>query len=169
MVQASIGVSDLDAIVLDFDGVLTDNFVYVSQQGIESVRCSRADGLAFDVLRKVGLRSFILSTEKNAVVAARGAKLSVPTVQGISDKRAALEHLAASEKMSLTRVLYVGNDINDLHAMRICGYSACPCDSHAAIKAIAQTVLESRGGAGVVRELVESVLKIDAIRILYGE
>ena len=71
-------IDDIDAIILDFDGVLTDNSVYVDQNGIEQVKCSRSDGLAFDVLRKLKKPIHILSTEKNPVVLARASKLKVP-------------------------------------------------------------------------------------------
>ncbi|MDJ0841441.1 MAG: HAD hydrolase family protein [Acidobacteriota bacterium] len=162
-------VTDLDAVVFDFDGVLTDNRVYVDQDGRESVACNRADGLAFDLFRRLSLPVFILSTETNKVVSARGNKLRVPVFQGVSDKAAALADLCVQENLDSARILFIGNDLNDLTAMRACGYSACPADSHPRILAVARFVLTRKGGEGVAREIVEDLLGIDPLPVLYGE
>jgi 3-deoxy-D-manno-octulosonate 8-phosphate phosphatase (KDO 8-P phosphatase) len=151
------------AIVFDFDGVLTDDRVWVDQDGREMVCCSRRDGLGFDILRQSGLKLFILSTETNPVVAKRAAKLKVAAIQGCADKARALADLAAKEGIDLSRTLYVGNDLNDLEAIRLCGYSACPADAHPAIKDVATWVLETSGGQGVTREIIESVLAQSAV------
>jgi len=152
---------NLHAIVFDFDGVLTDNFVYVNQEGEETVRCSRSDGLGFDALRRTKVKLFILSTETNKVVTARSKKIKIPVFQGISNKEQSLKELAERENIDLKFVLYVGNDMNDYKAMMSCGYSACPSDSHPNILKIARFVLNTRGGCGVVRELVEETLKLN--------
>jgi 3-deoxy-D-manno-octulosonate 8-phosphate phosphatase (KDO 8-P phosphatase) len=158
---------NIDAFVFDFDGVLTNNFVYMDQNGIESVSCSRADGLAFDLLRRINKPSFILSTEKNRVVEARAKKLKIPVIQGVSDKVEAIKKLVDQNHYNLKKILYVGNDLNDYAVMQLCGYSACPADSHPKIKNISDIVLNSTGGNGVVRELLEEVLNIDFIKTLY--
>ncbi len=155
--------SSIDTIVFDFDGVLTDNKVFVDQDGRETVCCSRADGLAFDMLRTITLKLFILSTETNSVVARRAEKLKVPVIQGSGDKKKTLEDLCGKEGIPLGRVLFVGNDVNDYTAMQISGFSACPSDSHPRILEIADFKLKTRGGDGVVRELTEQVLGIDLI------
>ena len=74
---------------------------------------------------------------------------------------------STENRYKLNRVLYVGNDLNDYEAMKLCGYSVCPSDSHNKIKKIADIVLKTQGGKGVVRELLEDVLEIDFIKILY--
>ena len=158
---------DIDALVFDFDGVLTNNFVYLNQEGVESVACSRADGLAFDVLRKLNKPTFILSTEKNSVVEIRAKKLKIPVIQGVSDKVEAIKDLVDEYNYNLKNILYIGNDLNDYLVMKLCGYSACPADSHPKIKHISDVCLNANGGNGVARELLEEVLKIDFIKILY--
>ena len=159
---------DIDALVFDFDGVLTNNFVYLNQEGVESVACSRADGLAFDVLRKLNKPTFILSTEKNSVVTMRANKLKIPAIQGVSDKVEAIKELADKKKYNLKSILYVGNDLNDYLVMQVCGYTACPIDSHPRIKEISKYILNTKGGNGMVRELLEQVLNLDFIEILYS-
>ena len=158
---------DVDVFVFDFDGVLTNNMVYLDQNGKESVSCSRGDGLAFDVLRKLNKPAYILSTEENTVVSARAKKLKITAVQGVKDKVSGMQKIVKKENCSLERVLYVGNDLNDYHVMQLCGYSVCPFDSHPKIKDVATYVLHTRGGEGVLRELLEEVLQLDFIKILY--
>ena len=162
-----MNINNIDAFVFDFDGVLTNNLVYLNQEGVESVVCSRADGLAFDVLRKLKKPTFILSTEKNSVVTMRAKKLKIQALQGIKNKADALSSLSESKGYDLGRILYVGNDLNDFNVMKICGYSVCPIDSHIKIKELSNIVLNTRGGEGVVRELLEDVLDLDFIKILY--
>ncbi len=145
-------------IVFDFDGVLTNNKVILNQNGIESVVCDRSDGLGFEMLRHAGIPALILSKEKNRVVSARGKKLKVPVIQGIDDKPKALRAYCIKEKISLKEVLYVGNDLNDVAAMKIVGASACPFDSHPQVKKISTIKLKRKGGEGAARELIEIYL-----------
>ena len=160
---------DIDVFIFDFDGVLTNNYVYLDQNGIESVACSRADGLAFDVLRRLNKPSFILSTEKNRVVEARAQKLQISVLQGAENKVLGIKEIIKKENCKLENVLYVGNDLNDYLVMSICGFTACPADSHEKIKQISNIVLKTNGGHGVVRELLEDILDLDFIEILYKE
>ena len=167
MKNQPISLDEIDVFIFDFDGVLTDNLVHLDQDGKEWVSCSRADGLAFDVLRKLEKPSYILSTENNPVVSARAKKLKIQALQGVKNKVSTLLTLSESKGYDLSRILYVGNDLNDFHVMKICGYSACPIDSHIKIKELSNIVLNTRGGEGVVRELLEDVLYLDFIKILY--
>ena len=163
-----ITIEQIDAFIFDFDGVLTDNLVYISEEGREAVRCSRSDGLAFDVLRKILKPVYLFSTEENIVVSSRAKKLKVPVIQGISDKVEALTKLIEEESYEWERLVYIGNDLNDYKAMSLCGFSACPRDSHEKIQEIATFVLNTNGGRGVVRELTEDILGLDFINILYN-
>ena len=115
--QKEILLNNIDAFIFDFDGVLTNNLVYLDQNGKESVSCSRADGLAFDVLRKLDKPAFILSTENNPVVTMRAKKLKVPVVQGVADKVEAIKKLVNKNSYNLKNILYVGNDLNDYLVM----------------------------------------------------
>ena len=130
----------IDAFVFDFDGVLTNNLVHLSEDGVESVSCSRSDGLAFDALRKLKKDSYILSTELNPVVSERAKKLKIRAIQGVDNKVLALKSLAQEKNYNIKHILYIGNDLNDYYAMKVCGFSVCPADSHYDIKNIADIV-----------------------------
>ena len=166
MTDKNIKLQDLDAIVFDFDGVMTDDHVYISEEGKESVKCFRGDGLAIDVLRNLGARLFIISTETNKVVKQRAKKLKIPVIHGVNNKKQTLIDLSTKEEINLDQVLYLGNDLNDYEVMQICGYSACPSNSHHKIKDISRHVLKRNGGSGAIRELVEDILEIDILKFL---
>jgi len=159
----------IHTIVFDFDGVFTNNKVWVDQDGNESVRCDRGDGLAFDILRKFTnlnnwhLDYFILSTEKNHVVTSRAKKLHIRCIQGVNDKAAYLDSYLIQNKKSRHGLLYVGNDLNDLRAIQIAGFSLAPSDAHPLIKEQVNLVLLSKGGEGFVREVIEKVLCLDQL------
>ena len=167
MNQKNLSIDLIDAFILDFDGVLTNNLVCINQDGIESVSCSRADGLAFDVLRKIHKPTYIVSTEKNLVVTVRANKLKVAVLQGVEDKSQAIKELVNQKGFKLENIFYVGNDLNDYLAMKLCGYSACPIDSHVKIKQLATYALKTSGGNGVIREILEGVFALDLLEILY--
>lgn len=162
-----IPLKNLEAIFFDFDGVLTDNRVYINQQGEEMVQCNRADGLAFDALRKLKINCFILSTEKSDIVLNRAKKLKVSAFNNLSNKLIKVEELAKLKNFSISRSLYIGNDLNDYKVMNSCGYSACPSDSHKNVKGIASHLLKSKGGQGVAREVVEDILGLNLDEILF--
>jgi 3-deoxy-D-manno-octulosonate 8-phosphate phosphatase (KDO 8-P phosphatase) len=162
-----ISIDQIDAFIFDFDGVLTNNLVHLDQDGREWVSCSRSDGIAFDVLRVLKKPAYILSTEINPVVSARAKKLKIPAIQGVSDKVLAIKELVDANNYNLDKILYVGNDVNDYLAMKICGFTACPIDSHSKIKEVSKNILATKGGNGVVRELLEQTFNLDFIKILY--
>lgn len=152
---------DVDLLVFDFDGVLTDNRVLVFADGTEAVWCTRADGLAFDAFRRNAIKTIILSTEKHAVVAVRATKLQVEAITGCGDKAAALEALCRERGLRLDRVVYIGNDLNDLGVMRRVGTPVAVADAHSKIREIARLTLAARGGEGAAREIAEHVLGLD--------
>lgn len=147
-----------DLIVYDFDGVMTDNRVLVMQDGTEAVLANRADGWGIGQLRQAGFRQIILSTETNPVVAARAKKLGLEVLQGSGDKRRDLVACCEAKGIALDRVLYVGNDVNDLEAMNLVGFPVAPADAHPAVLAVAKHVTRSRGGEGVLKEISEALL-----------
>ena len=163
----NLDIKNIDAFIFDFDGVLTNNKVFVNENGTESVLCSRSDGLAFDVLRKINKKFFILSTETNQVVARRAEKIQANFIQASTNKGKSIDSIAKKYKLSPEKLCYIGNDINDLEAMNICGLSICPNDAHNLVKKASQLILKSNGGDGVARELIEEVCQLDFVKISY--
>lgn len=147
------------AVVMDFDGVHTDNLVHVDDTGRETVRCSRGDGLGLSMMRKAGhWRMLILSKECNPVVARRAEKLDVPVLQGIDDKVGTLDAWLKVQGLARADVLYVGNDVNDAEVMQVSGLSACPSDSAPVIMAMANWILPCPGGNGALRAMADTLL-----------
>ncbi len=146
-----------DAVIFDFDGVMTDNRVAVSEDGRESVFCNRSDGLGIDNLRKRGIPMLVLSKEKNPVVAARCQKLGIECMQGIDTKEAALPVWLSTHGYDAARTIYLGNDINDLGCMQLVGLPVAVGDAYPEAKAMAQLVLVNAGGYGAVRELADRI------------
>jgi len=149
----------LKLIIYDFDGVMTDNKVYVDQNGKEMVQVNRGDGLGASEIKKLGIQQMIISTEKNTVVSARARKLDIPCLQGIDNKKETLMDYCRKNNFDLKQVAYVGNDINDKDAMELAEIKYCPSDAHESIIAISDHVLKTKGGDGVVRELFDLILK----------
>ena len=146
------------AVVTDFDGVHTDDTAIIDADGGERVRVSREDGMGVALLRRAGVPLLILSTEVNPVVRARAAKLRVPVLHGLDDKETALRDWAQENGVPLADIAYLGNDVNDLSAMRIVGWPVAVANAHPLVVEAARVVLRRRGGDGAVRELVERVL-----------
>jgi N-acylneuraminate cytidylyltransferase len=145
-------------LVLDFDGVLTDNRVWVNQDGVESVAANRSDSYGLGMLRKAGIESMVISKEANPVVAARCKKMNVPYLQSIDDKEKALKNLLAERKLDASQVVFIGNDVNDLPGFRVAGWSVAVADALPEVIREADYVLSNRGGHGAVRELCDLIL-----------
>ena len=145
-------------VVFDFDGVMTDNTVGVDDRGGETVRCNRGDGWGIARLRDADVPMMILSTEENAVVAARCGKLKLPCVQGCGDKAGTLAALLAEKGIDAAEVVYVGNDVNDLDCLRMVGMPVAVADAHPEVLAACKLVLTKRGGRGAVREFCDLLL-----------
>lgn len=148
---------NIELIVYDFDGVMTDNRVMVDQNGNESVMANRGDGYGVGMIRKLGVEQVILSTEVNPVVEMRAGKLKLEVIHGVADKKKTLEDFCEKKSVSLDNVMYVGNDLNDIDAMKSVGIKGAPKDAEPEILEIADWVSEKNGGYGVVRELARII------------
>jgi len=149
----------MDLVILDFDGVLTDNRVWTDQDGHEMVASNRSDSLGLDMLRSSGVKVAVISKEVNPVVQARCKKLKLPYVQGIDDKASALKKLLADYKVNPSRTVFVGNDLNDLPCFPLVGWSVAVVDALPEVIRHADFVLTRRGGHGAVRELCDLIIK----------
>lgn len=149
-------------VAFDFDGVFTDNSVFVFEDGREAVRCMRSDGLGLSKLKRLGLLVAVVSTETNPVVQARSRKLVIRCIDSCNDKLAAIKQLASEAEISLEQVAFVGNDVNDLPCLRAVGLPIVVKDAHQDVVPYACYQTSIAGGYGAVREvcdLFESVLE----------
>ncbi len=146
-------------IAFDFDGVFTDNTVFVTQDGVESVRCWRSDGLGLARLRSVGVQAVIISTEANPVVTARAQKLKLPCKQAVEDKAAAILEICKELGVAPAQTMFVGNDINDIPAFNVVGIPVAVADAYPETHPHVLYRTKKRGGFGAVREVCDLIFQ----------
>jgi YrbI family 3-deoxy-D-manno-octulosonate 8-phosphate phosphatase len=163
LTRSTIGLKDLELIAFDFDGIFTDDKVYVDQTGKESVACSRFDSLGIAKLlneierKNLKTHVIVISTETNSVVSARCEKMKLQSFTGISDKADFLRNYSLVNGLDLVSSLYAGNDLNDFIAMSLFGVRFAPANAHPRIRKLATHRLKSFGGNGFIRELIELI------------
>jgi N-acylneuraminate cytidylyltransferase len=145
-------------LVLDFDGVLTDNSVWVDQDGREMVVANRSDSVGIGMLRQAGIETVVISMETNPVVAARCRKMDIPWIQGENDKATALKKLLLERKVNASEVVFLGNDVNDLPCFPLVGWAVAVADAMPEVARQADFVLSRPGGHAAVRELCDLIL-----------
>ena len=146
-------------VVLDFDGVLTDNRVLVMEDGSEGVVCNRSDGIGIQAARELGIKFLVLSKEKNPVVQTRCSKLQLSCISGCDDKKSILSQHVVSVGCELNEVAYMGNDVNDIECLDMVGFPVAPADAWPEILEHVRFVTERPGGAGAVREFCDMVVR----------
>jgi YrbI family 3-deoxy-D-manno-octulosonate 8-phosphate phosphatase len=156
-------------VVFDFDGVFTDNGVWIGEGGEEFVRCDRSDGLGLAMLRDSEIPALVLSTETNPVVSARCLKLRIPVEQGIVDKGRRLREILTERSIDPSEVVYVGNDVNDASCLQMAGVAVVVHDAHPDVLALADVVLTRSGGHGAVREMCDLLLARQSVEFRTGD
>ena len=146
------------ALVMDFDGVLTDNTVRVDAAGRESVVCSRGDGMGIRLLKAFPVKIAVISTERNPVVSARCAKLQIECLQGVDRKVEVFKRWCVQNKIRPAQALFLGNDVNDRECLRAAGIAAVPTDAHPEVLAMDVVRLQHAGGRGAVREICDALI-----------
>jgi YrbI family 3-deoxy-D-manno-octulosonate 8-phosphate phosphatase len=146
-------------VVFDFDGVFTDDMVYVQENGIETVRCYRGDGIGLQLLKRRGIEAVIVSTETNPVVSARARKLKIHCVQNCQNKHQMLEKMVRERNISFSEVAFVGNDINDLAVLNAVGFPIVVQNAHHDVVSCARYQTKIPGGYGAVREVCDLIDK----------
>ena len=146
-------------LAMDVDGVLTDAGMYYTESGDELKKFNTRDGMGIKMLQAAGLVTAFITREKTTIVERRGQKLAVPEVhQGVDDKLAVLTTLAKKYGLTLDKVAYIGDDVNDLEALRAVGFSAAPADAMPSVLEAVHFVCKKKGGEGAVRELADLIL-----------
>jgi len=150
----------------DFDGVMTDGRVYVDQDGRETVRCSRRDGMGITMLQNAGVEVVVISREANPVVTKRCEKIGVKcwsAVETTLGKLGILQAHAAESGLTVDQIAYVGDDVNDIAALNYAGVAFSVADGHRAVQSIADYVTKASGGNHVVREICELIFEAKGI------
>ena len=143
----------------DFDGCLTDDRVWLNQDGEEFVAANRKDGLAVKRLKDLGIQVVITSTETNKVVLARGNKMGVEVLQGLADKAESIDQYLKQKNLSWKDVWYIGNDVNDLGAIKKSKLSISPADAVKKVRKAVDVILKTNGGYGVLSEIASLLEK----------
>lgn len=151
----------IDLIISDFDGVITDNRVWVNEDGIEFVAAYRSDSIGVQLLQATGTEVMILSSEPNRVVEARARKMGIQVIHGVGihDKGRVMREILEQKNINPENVIYVGNDLNDLPCFEIAGWSVAVADAYPEVIRAADVVLSKAGGHGALRELCDLLLR----------
>ena len=149
----------IELIVMDFDGVFTDDYVSQDQNGKESIVFSRKDGFAIRMLKEKGFKLLVLSSEKNQVVKMRAKKLGLEVKYGKENKLKFLKNYIAKYGYDKKNIIYIGNDLNDLECMKYVGFPITVSDAIESVKSNSKIILVNKGGKGAIREMAEIILK----------
>lgn len=145
---------------IDFDGVMTDNTVFVFEDGREAVRCSRLEGFGLARLARAGAEAIIVSAEANPVVGARAKKLKIACLQGVEDKAALLAEFLRNRDLTWRQTAFIGNDVNDLDVLRRVGLPVIVSDAHEDLSHLCAFRTRRAGGGGAVRELCDAIASV---------
>lgn len=150
---------ELRLFATDVDGVLTDAGMYYGESGEELKKFHTRDGMGIKLLQAQGLITAIITMENTKIVARRGKKLGIPEVfQGAKDKAAVLCHLSEKYGIPFGQMAYIGDDVNDVEALRTVGYAAAPADCVEQVRRVVHYVCKKNGGEGAVREVIDKIL-----------
>ena len=150
---------DIRMIIMDVDGTLTDGKIYMSATGELMKAFNIKDGYAIARLRDYGIEPVIITGRSSEIVNQRCKELKITELhQGIDNKSFKLRDICQKFEIDLSQVAYIGDDLNDLPCMKICGFSACPSDAMKPVRDNVSYVCEAKGGEGAVRELIDYLL-----------
>lgn len=146
-------------VAFDFDGVFTDNRVYVDQNGKEMISCWRSDGIGLSRIKGVGVKTLVISSEVNPVIRKRCAKLGIDCVTGVRDKLSVLKRILRERNLSPKNVCFVGNDLPDLNCLKYIGCPVAVKSSAEEVLKVAKYITKREGGSGAVREVCDLIYK----------
>lgn len=150
---------DIKLLITDCDGVLTDGGMYYSENGDELKKFNTKDGMGVQRLRSIGIDTIIITGEKSELVKRRAKKLGINEVYlGIKDKEPLVSEIATKRKIGLNEIAYLGDDINDLEAIKSVGLGCCVADAMKCVKDVSQYIISAKGGEGALREVAELII-----------
>ena len=160
MSEIELKTKKISLFAIDFDGVFTDNRVFIDENGKETVVCDRSDSLGLKMLneKRPDITVIVISKETSRVVRARCDKLKITCYIGIDDKLTTFRKIITDMKLDPVQVAYMGNDVNDLECMTYAGIGVAVADSDPKVLAIADYITRKNGGCGAIREFIDIVL-----------
>ena len=153
-------IKKIKLLAMDFDGVFTDNRVFIDENGKETVVCDRSDSLGLKILKekRPDIKIIVISKETSPVVKARCAKLNIECKTGINDKITIFKQILDLANIISEDVAYIGNDINDIECIQFAGIGVAVSDSDPKVLAVADYITFKNGGRGAIREFIDIVL-----------
>ena len=152
--------TNLEAVIFDFDGVFTDNKVYLTEDGKEMVCCNRSDGWGIGNLHSAKIKMVVMSSEVNPVVLKRCEKLKLECFHKLEgSKYECFKYWCSKHKINPLNVIFIGNDENDIECLQAAGFSVVPADAHDSTIPYADLILKNKGGQGAVRELSDLIIQ----------
>jgi YrbI family 3-deoxy-D-manno-octulosonate 8-phosphate phosphatase len=146
-------------LITDVDGVLTDGSMYYSEKGEILKKFNTKDGMGFEILKNYGIIPVILTKENSDIVLKRAEKLKIKeTHVGVNDKLKKAEGIIKKYNLIFNEIAYIGDDINDISLLEKAGFSYCPSDAVQEVKKIVDHICKSKGGEGVIREVVDIII-----------
>ena len=150
--------SNIKAVVLNFDGVITDGTVLIGEKGEEFKRYSHFDIAGIFKAKKLGILFAILTSENSQITDMFAKKMDITNVYKFSkEKEKTIQDFASQNNLSIDQVCYIGDDKNDIPAMKICGWCACPSNASSDVKKVANYVSVRAGGNGAIRDIIEKL------------
>jgi N-acylneuraminate cytidylyltransferase len=151
---------NIKILLTDSDGVLTDGGMYYTEKGDELKKFNTKDGMAFELLKKAGIITGIITGENINLVKRRGEKLNVDELHlGIKNKMQTINHICKKYDISYENIAYIGDDINDLEVIKCVGFGCSVKDAMECVKEEAKYITKAKGGQGAVREIAELIIK----------
>ena len=151
---------EIELVISDVDGVLTDGGIYFSSMGESLKKFNVRDGMGVELLHDNHIKVILLTRENSDIVKLRGKKINADkTILGIKNKKNELIKIQNELKIEPKNIAYIGDDLNDLEIMLSVGLSGTPSDGHSEIKSISDYVCHNSGGNGAFREFIELILK----------
>lgn len=163
-IKKNIDIPEIKMFLTDCDGCLTDGGMYYSEKGDELKKFNTRDGMGFSLLRKRGVITGIVTSEDVELNRRRARKLKLDILEnGCKDKLATVEKICAERHISITNVCYIGDDRNDIEVIKAVGYGCCPADAVPEVKAAADKITSAKGGAGVIREIIDELIELGRV------
>ncbi len=158
-ITAPSEIPEIKMFLTDCDGCLTDGGMYYSEKGDELKKFNTRDGMGFALLRLRGIITGIITSENVDLNRRRAEKLKLDILEaGCKDKVSAVKRICEEHGINLKNVCYIGDDINDVDVIKLVGFGCCPADAIPQAKAVAKLVTRTRGGEGVIREIVSKII-----------